>query len=536
MSSDAERLHGLDTEAHKDRAWLFWALAGALSVLFSTGFTPTRAIGATAGWGLAGVLAVMCFGYTLRLYLVRGEVSSRETVISVFAAVLLGAIPQWLQGGYRSPMAMLFTLHVFGGAGVLTGRARAIHLGAVILAVLAPIAYSSPPPALVMSTVVYALVLCLVSGFLFEYGKRLRSQRLALYEAEREASARAVTDALTGLGNRRALELELEAAEARVRSSESVSIVYLDLDGFKAYNDRFGHGTGDALLQRLGAALDACVSGCGKAFRIGGDEFCAVLRGALTEDDPLIDAVRATLTERGSGFRVGPSLGLVVMPTDAADAGAALRLADERMYEAKRSGRPTPAQEISQVLRRLLIEHEPVASESIVDLRTLGRALALRVGLGREQADTIGRAAELHDVGKVAIPDTVLRKPGPLSDEEWRLIRQHTLIGERILASSPSFADIARLVRSSHERIDGAGYPDRLAGPQIPLGARIVAVCDAYGAMRGARPYRAALSPEQALAELARCSGTQFDSDVVRALAAELAEAREPHVDLATAA
>ena len=136
------------------------------------------------------------------------------------------------------------------------------------------------------------------------------------------------------------------------------------------------------------------------------------------------------------------------------------------------------------------------------------------------------RAAELHDVGKSAVPDAILAKPGPLDEREWEFVRQHTLVGERILRAAPALASVARLVRSSHERFDGSGYPDGLAGETIPLGARIVAACDAWDAMMTNRPYRKALSQSEALTELRRCSGTQFDPLVVRALCAEVDGAR----------
>jgi two-component system, cell cycle response regulator len=134
------------------------------------------------------------------------------------------------------------------------------------------------------------------------------------------------------------------------------------------------------------------------------------------------------------------------------------------------------------------------------------------------------RAAELHDVGKVAIPDAILTKAGALDDAEWALMREHTAIGERILSAAPALSAVAGIVRSAHERIDGAGYPDRLAGDAIPLEARIVFVCDAFDAMTSARPYDAARTPAAAIAELRRGAGTQFDARVVEAFAAELAE------------
>jgi HD-GYP domain-containing protein (c-di-GMP phosphodiesterase class II) len=145
-------------------------------------------------------------------------------------------------------------------------------------------------------------------------------------------------------------------------------------------------------------------------------------------------------------------------------------------------------------------------------------------------------AAELHDVGKVAIPDAILNKPGPLNEDEWAFMRRHTLIGERIVAAAPALCGVAKLVRASHERWDGGGYPDGIAGENIPLGARIVAVCDAYDAIVADRPYRGARSSAAALAELRRCAGTQFDPAVVEAFAAALADVEGDRGSAAVAA
>jgi len=159
------------------------------------------------------------------------------------------------------------------------------------------------------------------------------------------------------------------------------------------------------------------------------------------------------------------------------------------------------------------------------------------MGLGLEAAelDGLARAAELHDIGKMAVPDAVLDKAGPLTADDRRFIGQHTLVGERIIGAAPDLRPVGRLVRSSHERWDGRGYPDGLAGEDIPLGSRIIAVCDAYDAMTSERPYRAAVTMDDAIAELRRCSGTQFDPGVVAVFCTVCAGIREAlrsaHVD-----
>jgi len=175
------------------------------------------------------------------------------------------------------------------------------------------------------------------------------------------------------------------------------------------------------------------------------------------------------------------------------------------------------------VLLRALAERNSELAQHNDDVAELAEAVAHELGLEPAETIAIRRAAELHDVGKLAIPDTILNKPGPLDAQEWDFIRDHTVIGERIVASATSLLNVAPLVRSSHERWEGGGYPDGLAGEQIPLGARIIAVCDAFDAMTTTRPYREAISEHEAVAELHRCAGKQFDPGIVDAFARALA-------------
>ena len=164
-----------------------------------------------------------------------------------------------------------------------------------------------------------------------------------------------------------------------------------------------------------------------------------------------------------------------------------------------------------------MAEREPDLHEHIVAVALLAREVGAVLGLDAAGCESVARAAELHDVGKVAIPDTILRKPGPLDPAEAEFMRRHSEIGEAIVRAAPALGAAAALVRASHERWDGDGYPDGLSGEAIPLGARIVAVCDAYSAMRQSRPYGEVLTDTEALAELQRCAGSQFDPRVVEA-------------------
>jgi two-component system cell cycle response regulator len=359
-----------------------------------------------------------------------------------------------------------------------------------------------------------AALLVGVARFMLTFRANLRMLR----RTERDAT----TDALTGLGNRRALVLDLE----RVAGEPGRHVLALyDLDGFKAYNDAFGHLAGDALLERLGANLAGALDGEGTAYRMGGDEFCVLARVGADGPEAVAARAAAALGEHGERFRVSCSYGMVLLDGAALDATDALRLADQRMYANKRGGRQSNEETVHQVLLSVVGEHDGALRDHVDDVARMAELVGRRLGLDDAEVAHVRRAAALHDVGKVAIPDDILHAPRALTPDEWEYMRRHTIIGARIIAAAPVLLPVADIVRSSHERWDGSGYPDRLAGDAIPLGARIVAVCDSYDAMTTDRAYRAAMTAEFALAELERCAGTQFDPDVVAAFRAMVAEA-----------
>jgi two-component system, cell cycle response regulator len=331
----------------------------------------------------------------------------------------------------------------------------------------------------------------------------------------RASRGEALTDALTGLGNRRKLIAELESALGD--DARAVSLVFFDLDGFKSYNDAFGHVAGEALLVRLARNLAAAVRGRGAAFRLGGDEFCIMLDPPAALGDPVVAAAAGALQERGDAFSIGASYGIAQLPAEASDPEQAVRLADERMYVHKDARRGTGRSQAYSVLVQVLVEREPELHDHLREVAMLARRTAIGLGLSSEELDEVVRAAELHDIGKIAVPDSIVHKPGPLDEGEWTIMRQHPVVGERILATVPALRTIGQLVRASHESWDGTGYPDRLAGEDIPLGARIIAVCDAFDAMSSQRPYAPPRTVEAAIAELRRCAGTQFDPAVVDA-------------------
>ena len=331
----------------------------------------------------------------------------------------------------------------------------------------------------------------------------------------------AQTDPLTQLGNRRKLAEML--GERLVKASPEAPLVLMlfDLDGFKAYNDTFGHVAGDALLARLGHKLDTAVSPHGSAYRLGGDEFCVILpaRGQLQS---AVAAAAGALQEHGEKFAISASCGAVLLPHEATTTDYALQLADKRMY-AHKHGRPSGAREQAHdVLVHILRAKQQGLPDHSSGVARLAVPVGRRLGMDAEQLDELRRAASLHDIGKVGIPDAILSKPGPLDADEWAFIRQHTVLGERILSAAPALRPVATIVRACHERWDGEGYPDRLRGSEIPLAARIVAVCDAYDTIISNRCYRAARTPRQAREELRREAGHQFDPTVVASFLEEL--------------
>jgi diguanylate cyclase (GGDEF)-like protein len=326
------------------------------------------------------------------------------------------------------------------------------------------------------------------------------------------------TDALTGLCNRRQLVADLDAHLSRATEANPVLLILCDLNGFKAYNDTFGHPAGDALLARLGAALTRDIDGQGRAYRIGGDEFCVLARPGRAGIEPIIAIATRALSEHGEGFSITTSHGAVLLPADATTATDAMRTVDLRMYENKNSTRVPPETQTMNALLRTIHERDPEWAQRLVATADLAGAVCQHLNLPAADAARIRQAAQLHDIGKVGIPDEILRKPSRLTPQEWAFLQQAPAIGERIVSSAPALAAVAPLVRSAREHYDGTGYPDGLAGDDIPLGARIIAASAALAAMTSDRPYADRLDNTAALDQLHQAADTQFDPQVVAAL------------------
>jgi len=357
-----------------------------------------------------------------------------------------------------------------------------------------------------------------------------------------EALRLANTDPVTSLGNHRAFQ-ERMAELTHDAEPEAFSLYLLDIDGFKQLNDRYGHQMGDGVLARVAGQLPAC----GEAFRLGGDEFAVLVHDPPDQGVQAADRLRRAIA--GDTYDVPASvtvsIGIGAFPHDGRDVDAIVSHADTALYRAKHQGKnrvatyadgnvdadviafPVPPQvravwQLTEIVdaadRGDPTELRPGHPTRVADLST---RVAIRMGLEQETVELIQLAARLHDVGKLIVPGEILSKTGPLTDIEWTILREHVESGTRILEALGA-GSVAEWVRHHHERWDGTGYPEGLAGVHIPIASRIIFVADAYDAMTSDRPYRAAMTSEAALAELETCAGTQFDPHAVRALVAEV--------------
>jgi two-component system cell cycle response regulator len=372
---------------------------------------------------------------------------------------------------------------------------------------------------LVLAGVLLAALVCV---------RQFMTQR-DLVRVQRLASHQSLPDTLTQLPNRRKLLNDLGDALARCDNGCPCTFALFDLDGFKTYNDTYGHLAGDQLLARVGRGLVRSVAPHGDVYRLGGDEFCVLVHDNGVSPKEVLARAAAALSEVGAGFSIEASYGMVTIPIEANDATAALHIADTRMYAQKNHRRAAAIiAQTRDLLLSVTAEHSATLPAHMIEVGELSRDVARRRGVDAETIELTLRTGELHDVGKIAIPKSILNKPAPLNDAEWSFVRDHTLIGQRVLNAASALRPVATLVRSTHERYDGAGYPDGLRGEQIPIPSRIVFACDAFHAMIADRPYAVGLSEPDAVAELRRGAGSQFDPLVVDALIVELTQQAHP--------
>ena len=371
---------------------------------------------------------------------------------------------------------------------------------------------------------------------------------IALYQRSVHSALKAMrlalTDPLTGLGNHRHFHERLQHDLDKAQDEGfALTLVLLDIDNFKQVNDRHGHPIGDRVLAQVATRLRQG----GEAFRLGGDEFALLLpRRDEHEGLSIARSVIERLAEKPleSGEFLSMSAGVATYPQHGVERADLVRVADSALYMAKEQGKNTvrvyrPDIAGIQELRRLAegpdraarlraaasLAHAVDARDAYTGSHSymvgeLAARVAKRMGLDTEAIELTRLAGSLHDLGKLAIPEEILRKPGPLNEAERLVLERHPQIGYRML-DSLGVEPVATWVLHHHERWDGAGYPEQKAGPDIPLGARILFVADAYDAMTTDRVYRGRLSHDRAIAELERCAGTQFDPDVVAAFKAE---------------
>jgi diguanylate cyclase (GGDEF)-like protein len=375
--------------------------------------------------------------------------------------------------------------------------------------------------------------------------KAIRAMRLAL------------TDPLTGLGNHRSfherLQRELVVAE---EEGTSLALCLVDLDDLKTINDRFGHPVGDLVLGQVASRLRQG----GESFRLGGDEFAVLLP---RQEERQATAVARSIVERVAALQVNGvgtvtvSAGVATYPTQGSGRDELIRLADSALYWAKKDGKnrvrayaaesvlranlgrlaDTPDRaaryRAAESLARAVDERDAFAGSHSQRVGDYSARISRRLGADESSIELTRLAGHLHDLGKLAIPEELLRKPSALSDPERLVLERHPQIGYQMLESL-GVEPVAEWVLHHHERWDGSGYPNRLAGDQIPLGSRILFVADAYDAMTSEHGYGERISQHEALAELERCAGTQFDPAVVRALAEELLASVEADAVLAS--
>jgi diguanylate cyclase (GGDEF)-like protein/putative nucleotidyltransferase with HDIG domain len=366
----------------------------------------------------------------------------------------------------------------------------------------------------------------------------LQAQLEELETARRQLTVLAEQDGLTGLLNHRTIHRHLAALLADI-GEEPVAVIMMDMDGFKFINDIYGHPTGDQVLRHLSQALQAACPSNAILGRCGGDEFMVVLPNASARKAlETADQIREWLAEKpftgSEGNRLPLRLCFGVADTVSAGCAAAglISAADSALYDGKTRGgdrvtlhvpQAEAEKETSQSQFGLLdnlvsaIDHKDhYTKRHSEDVTGYALQLTAELELSSETVNAVRVAGLLHDIGKIGVPDAILRKPGKLTADEYEIMKGHVTLSALIIHGLPRLNDILDAVAHHHERWDGKGYPKGVAGTDIPLLGRIMAIADAFSAMTLDRPYRASLPTEEALAEIERGAGTQFDPDLAR--------------------
>ena len=482
-----------------------------------------------AAAGVLGVLLVLVYD-RLPFWAFHG-VALLGTALSTTAAYGWGS-----ESAYGPLPYVWLTLFVFY---FFTRSAALVHL-AIMAAGYALALVEESPSENPLDGWIATVATLLVTGYLISIVRDWLSHLIA------GLSDAAHSDPLTNLLNRRGFQevFDVELERAR-RADQQLSLIVGDLDRFKLVNDAHGHAAGDAALKRVADAIRGAKRGFDRAARVGGEEF-AVLAPDCDEHGAymLAERIRAAVHEAFADQDETPltiSFGISTHPLHGQTADGLLRTADQALYAAKRLGRNRSvisSAEVPGILARGSRGGNGEAHVELAALLNLAEALDVRdsgsathcqrvgrfaeltareLGLSPEAVERVRLAGILHDVGRVGLPDSVVAKPGPLTDDEWAWVRAHPAIGARMVETT-EYEDIRSWILFHHERPDGHGYPEGRRAEDVPIESAIIAVADAYEAMTSDRPYRPALAPEDAADELRRESGRQFQADVVDAL------------------
>jgi two-component system, cell cycle response regulator len=397
------------------------------------------------------------------------------------------------------------------------GRRTVAGPGAFAVVAIALLIYDRIEQKVPAST--FWLALMLIVAVFFWMVQTARRHPGALDDQGHEMGS----DSVTGLDNRVCLEADLEDAIAT--PGERLVLLLFDLEGLQAYQDRFGFAAGDELLRRAAEMLiEAAAPLGGTVYRVEECRLALLLPAGDTCPAEIVLAATASLHDEGRDLVIGRSYGEVAIPDEATVPAVAMQIAGRRLASHGERQHRSARRQAHAVLMEALAARSPELREHLRIITYRSISLSRRLGLGREEIDDVALAAELQDVGLLSVPEAVLKKESPLTEDELAMIRNRPVSGARIIGAAPGLASVAGLVRSSCERFDGGGYPDGKAGEEIPLGSRIIAVAVAFAAMTTPRPHRPAGSVDDALEELRRCAGSQFDPEVVEALADELCE------------
>jgi diguanylate cyclase (GGDEF)-like protein/putative nucleotidyltransferase with HDIG domain len=517
--------------------------ARILAALFAAGATLallTVALPHTTRANVAGVLAAVGVAYAVAalLYWHAERLATSVLPLALGSGTTLITAVAYFSAEDPSPLIFLYLWVFLYSAYFFTTREMLVQIAYVAVTYAIMLTARSPVTRLTAWWLVGMGTLAVAAVVIRVMREHVQGLIARLYDSAR-------SDPLTGLSNRRGFReaLDLELARARRRGGQ-LTVIVGDVDHFKEVNDRSGQQVGDMALRRLAQLLVRGKRTIDAVARVGGEEFALVLpdtdqHGAFTIGERLRSEVRKEF--RGDAVPITISFGVASYPRDGETAAALLRATDEALQAAKWNGCDltmlhSPAMRSATQLDG---EGENVAAERLlsvmldlaetVDLRFSGTArhsetvgryaemMARELGLSEQRTERVRLAGLLHDIGKVGVPDSILQKPGPLSEAEANVIKRHPELGAQMLDHA-SLADVREWVGAHHEQPDGHGYPKGLRGDAIPLEARILAVADAYEAMTSDRAYRSSLDHAAAREELERCAGTQFDARVVHAL------------------